>query len=158
MSALLALLALAAAAEPAPEPATRTERVELFVVEGHGQRLGGVAVVVIAGDTITLEALSAAGPALFTVEVAGGEARIEALDPAMATWLGRIPFARDLAGLYLADGAVRAEVGGVSVRPRRDGWKVRAGAGPARVVVDGDHRVLRDRLRGYRVDVSPLPR
>lgn len=150
---ILALL-LACAPKVAP-PVAAAEHVDRFALAGHGHAFGGLAIVVHDGPDVTLEALSPAGPAIFTVVVAGGNTAIDAADPGMAAMLGRLPFARDLTALYLADCAQRCAVGAWTVRPTRDGWRVAGEGGPARVTRGDGTLVLRDRLRGYTLTVWP---
>ncbi len=154
MMSFCSTLALAAPPEQ-PLPA-HGEHVDLFSIEGHGQVFGGVAVVAHDGPTLAMEALTPAGPSLFTVRVEGGRTTIEALDPGLGELLGRLPFDRDLAALYLVDGSQRVRVLGFRVRPKSDGWSVSGSRGRARVRREGEGLVLRDRLRGYRLTVTPL--
>jgi hypothetical protein len=132
------------------------EHVQLFVLEGHGRAFGGTAIVVHDAASIELEALTPAGPGLFTARVEGGEARVEAVDPALAEALGRLPFARDLTALYLVDGARRERIGAWTVHPTADGWRVRGPGGGARIVRVAGGLALRDRLRGYTLTVTEL--
>ena len=154
MMCLWSTLALAAPPEQ-PLPA-HGEHVDLFSVEGYGQAFGGIAVVVHEGPIFALEALTPAGPPLFTVRVEGGRTTIDALDPGLGELLGRLPFDRDLAALYLVDGSRRLRVLDFRVRPRSDGWVVGGPRGRARVRREGEGLVLSDRLRGYRLTVTPL--
>ncbi|MCA9494883.1 MAG: hypothetical protein KC621_33370 [Myxococcales bacterium] len=152
------MIAWALAAWAAPPEATlpdHGEHVDLFAIEGHGHGFGGLGIVVHDGPTMVLEALTPAGPSLFTVRVEDGQTTIDALDEGLADFLRRLPFDRDLAALYLVDGTERLSLLGWTIVPKSDGWVIKGPKGRARVRRDGEARVLRDRLRGYTLTVRP---
>ena len=154
---MIAWIAASSAAAPLPEAVLRehAEHVDLFTLEGHGHGFGGLGIVVHDGPTVVLEALTPAGPALFTVRVENGSTTIDALDEGLADFLRRLPFDRDLAALYLVDGTRAETVLGWTVRPRSDGWTLHGPKGRARVRRLPDGLELRDRLRGYTLTVRP---
>jgi Protein of unknown function (DUF3261) len=153
---VILFVASAMARPPDAVPPPAAEHVQLFVLSGHGHAFGGTAIVVHESDTVVLEALSPAGPSLFTARVEGAEAQVEAIDPGLAQVLGRIPFARDLTALYLVDGARRERTSGWTVRPTDDGWRVSGPGGGARIRRVAGGLELRDRLRGYTLTVTEL--
>ena len=132
------------------------EHADLFVLESHGHAIAGTALVAHKGGDVTLHAIAPTGTDLFEVRVDASGAVVGSPDPALAAWLDRVPFHRDLTALYRATcdtARCRFEdfriVTGTS-------WRIRGPGGPATYGMDAAGRWrLEDRRRGYTLRVVP---
>jgi hypothetical protein len=156
----LLLLALTGCAHHPPATlAAPGEFVEQFAlrasIPGAGEQVfAGLAAIRISPENASLEALSVAGPALFSVEASAESLQVSAPDPRMEAVLARIPFWRDLALLYLWQceaGICELEGGRLIATDGDITYKGRGGG--ASLTRDGNVARIDDPRRGYSLTV-----
>lgn len=128
------------------------ETVQQFKLESAFGTMAGIAVVNLDED-FTLQALSPAGFALFTVDDDG----VTAPDEGWAATLERIPFSRDMHLVYRWSCPRRCEVDGGTVKQTSTDDAVersyRGEGGPASVQISDGRAVLEDSRRRYTLTV-----
>jgi len=133
------------------------EHADMFALESHGHAIGGTALVAHVGGTVTLHAIAPTGTDLFEVRVGPSGAEIRSPDEALAGWLDRVPFHRDLTALYRATcDTDRCRFEAFRIVRRETSWRISGPGGPATWTADpaGGWR-LSDRRRGYTLRVVP---
>ncbi|MFZ5482193.1 MAG: DUF3261 domain-containing protein [Myxococcota bacterium] len=114
-----------------------------LVTRGHA--IAGLGIAQLDGDRWSLTLLSPAGVELFTVSDAGVQTGLEAWRP----WLERLPVERDLRLAFTAV-AETCDAGAGKIRVKRDGRRCwRGDGGPACAEASDKGTILRDRRRGY---------
>ena len=154
---ILALLLACAPKLPLVAP-TRQEHVDQFALTRGEHTFAGMAVVVLEGPKVTLQALTPAGSALFTIEATAEEIQVRAPDPQMAALLERLPFHRDLMLVYAwscPPGRCAADGGTIREQPEDNGLlrRWRGPGGPATLHLQPGKAVLTDPLRRYTLTV-----
>jgi len=124
-------------------------------VPGAGEQVfAGLAAINIGPNRATLEALSIAGPSLFTVHATADHLQVTAPDPRMAAVLQRIPFWRDLSLLYRwSCPSTKCGVDGGTVENIGDVVRYRGSGGPASLRREEKVATLDDLRRGYSLTV-----
>lgn len=162
MSTLLAAGPFAGCSHHAGPPATLAdpgEVVEQFALRatmpGAGEQVfAGLAAIRIDHDHAQLEALSIAGPALFSVVATPTSLEITSPDPRMTAVLQRIPFWRDLAMLYIWECERDAcSVEGGRLIPDENGTTYKGRGGRATLSREGNITHIDDHRRGYSLTV-----
>lgn len=148
------IVLLAACLLPPATVRPDVDAVHGFALEAHGHAMAGMAAVAVAEGDWRLDALLPTGTALFSVRVTADGTTVDAADPALGAWVGRIPFDRDLAALYRYACVDRCRAGRWTLRVRDGATRIRGPGGPATLTEADGVRVLTDGARGYVLKVD----